>query len=31
VETHRGQLRAKLGLETRAELSAYAREHGLVH
>jgi two-component system response regulator NreC len=31
VEAHRGQLRAKLGLETRAELSAYAREHGLVH
>jgi two-component system, NarL family, response regulator NreC len=31
VETHRGQLRTKLGLETRAELSAYAREHGLVH
>jgi two-component system, NarL family, response regulator NreC len=31
VETHRGQLRAKLGLESRAELSAYAREHGLIH
>ncbi len=31
VEAHRGQLRTKLGLETRAELSTYAREHGLVH
>jgi two-component system response regulator NreC len=31
VEAHRGQLRAKLGLGSRAELSAYAREHGLVH
>jgi two-component system response regulator NreC len=31
VETHRGQLRAKLGLESRAQLSTYAREHGLVH
>lgn len=31
VEAHRGQLRTKLGLESRAELSAYAREHGLVH
>jgi two-component system response regulator NreC len=31
VETHRGQLRAKLGLESRAELSAYARQNGLLH
>jgi DNA-binding NarL/FixJ family response regulator len=31
VEAHRGQLRSKLGLETRAELSAYAREHGVTH
>jgi two-component system, NarL family, response regulator NreC len=31
VEAHRGQLRTKLGLDTRAELSTYAREHGLVH
>ena len=30
VEAHRGQLRTKLGLHTRAELSSYAREHGLV-
>lgn len=30
VEAHRGQLRTKLGLHTRAELSNYAREHGLV-
>ena len=30
VEAHRGQLRSKLGLHTRAELSTYAREHGLV-
>jgi two-component system response regulator NreC len=30
VETHRGQLRAKLGLHSRAELIGYAREHGLV-
>jgi two-component system, NarL family, response regulator NreC len=30
VEAHRGQLRTKLGLHTRAELSTYAREHGLV-
>lgn len=29
VETHRGQLRAKLNLESRAELNAYAHEHGL--
>ena len=31
VEAHRGQLRTKLGVHTRAELSAYAREHGLIH
>lgn len=31
VETHRGQLRTKLGLRSRAELMGYAREHGLVH
>jgi two-component system, NarL family, response regulator NreC len=31
VETHRGQLRSKLGLQSRAELIGYAREHGLVH
>ena len=30
VETHRGQLRSKLGLGSRAELVSYAREHGLV-
>jgi two-component system, NarL family, response regulator NreC len=30
VEAHRGQLRTKLGLHTRAELSTYAHEHGLV-
>ena len=30
VETHRGQLRTKLGLRSRAELVGYAREHGLV-
>ena len=30
VEAHRGQLRTKLGLETRAELSAFARENGMV-
>lgn len=30
VETHRGQLRTKLGLRSRAELVAYAREHGLI-
>lgn len=29
VETHRGQIRAKLDLETRAELSSWAHEHGL--
>lgn len=29
VETHRGQIRMKLNLETRAEISAYARGHGL--
>lgn len=31
VEAHRARLRAKLGLQTRAELNRYAREHGLVH
>ena len=30
VEAHRGQLRTKLGLQSRAELVSYAREHGLV-
>ena len=30
VESHRGQLRTKLGLGSRAELVTYAREHGLV-
>ena len=30
VEAHRSRLRAKLGLHSRAELSTYAREHGLV-
>jgi two-component system, NarL family, response regulator NreC len=29
VETHRGQIRTKLNLETRAQISAYARDHGL--
>lgn len=29
VEAHRGALRAKLGLESRAELTAYARAHGI--
>lgn len=30
VEAHRSSLRTKLGLDTRAELSAYARAHGLL-
>ncbi len=29
VESHRGQIRAKLNLETRAQINAYAQEHGL--
>lgn len=29
VETHRGQIRAKLNLESRAELSSWAHQHGL--
>jgi len=29
VESHRGQIRSKLNLETRAEINAYAREHRL--
>jgi two-component system response regulator NreC len=29
VESHRGQIRAKLHLQTRAEINAYAHEHGL--
>lgn len=29
VESHRGQIRAKLNLETRAELSNWASEHGI--
>ncbi len=29
VESHRGQIRSKLNLETRAEINAYAQEHGL--
>ncbi len=29
VESHRGQIRAKLDLETRAQINAYAHEHGL--
>jgi len=29
VESHRGQIRAKLNVETRAQINAYAQEHGL--
>jgi two-component system response regulator NreC len=29
VESHRGEIRAKLNLESRAELSSWAHEHGL--
>ena len=29
VESHRGQIRAKLNLETRAQINAYAHDHGL--
>lgn len=29
VESHRGQIRAKLNLGTRAQINAYAQEHGL--
>lgn len=30
VESHRGRLRAKLNLESRAELTRWAQEHGLI-
>lgn len=30
VEAHRARIRQKLGLDTRAALNAYAREHGLI-
>lgn len=30
VEAHRASIKAKLGLSSRAQLSAYAREHGLL-
>lgn len=29
VESHRGQIRSKLNLESRAQINAYAHEHGL--
>lgn len=31
VESHRGQIRMKLHLQTRAEINAYVRDHGLRH
>jgi two-component system, NarL family, response regulator NreC len=30
VESHRAQIRSKLGVESRAELGTWAREHGIV-